>query len=94
MLLRASFFIPREFEVFFSVSMSHWSANIVRKGTMWYLRETFLQPRTERCSSVSRRACSTVDVRFSPEIAVLSSSKLFKQPLNGITTFIKNISRA
>jgi hypothetical protein len=82
--------VDGELPMFFSMLTSYCRPNIVRYGMMWYLSETFLQPRTERCSRVSRRECRTVEMRIWPETAVLSNSRLLKHGLNGITTFINS----
>lgn len=65
-----------------------------RKGTMWYLMDTFLQPRTDRCWSVCIRGCTTFEINAMPPMAVLSRSRLLKRVATGITTCISNESKA
>jgi hypothetical protein len=61
---------------------------------MWYFKETFLQPRTERCRSVSLLKMRTVDVKVVPLTAVLSNSRLASLVLKGFMTVRMIWSRA
>jgi hypothetical protein len=65
-----------------------------RNGTRWYLRETFLQPRTDRCCSVSRRCVRITEVRVTPETAVLQRSSEVSREAMGTMTRMKTRSRA
>ena len=61
---------------------------------MWYLSDTFLQPRTDTWSKVSLLKMSTVDVSVVPLTAVLSNSRLASLVLKGFMTVRMIWSRA
>jgi hypothetical protein len=84
-LLRArSFFVQGEsFNVYGS-----------RNGTMWYLIDTFLQPRTDKCWSVSSRGASTLPTSAIPDTAVLQRSSLVSIRPYGFTTLFSRASKA